>query len=72
MPAKERFNKVRFFFRERGQPFFEQIADGNSLINAIISSIYILDYATIYMAVSRYLDPSPTPAVDIQENLFNL
>jgi hypothetical protein len=72
MPGKERFNKVRFFFRERGQPFFEQIADGNSLINAIISSIYILDYATIYMAVSRNLDPSPTPGVDSQENLVNL
>ncbi|MRN62324.1 MAG: hypothetical protein FIO03_09845 [Nitrosopumilales archaeon] len=54
------------------QPLFELIADGNSLINAIISSIYILDYATIYMAVSRYLDPSPILAVDIQENLFNL
>ena len=54
------------------QPLFEQIEDGNSLINTIISSIYILDYATIYMAVSRYLDPSPTPAVGSQGNLFNL
>jgi hypothetical protein len=72
MPGKERFNMMRFFFRERGQPFFEQIADGNSLINAIISSIYILDDATIYMAVLRNLDPSPTPSVHIQENLVNL
>jgi glucose/mannose-6-phosphate isomerase len=65
----ERFNKVKFFFREIGQPLYELIAVWNSLINAIISSIYILDYATIYMAVSRNLDPSPTPAVDILKRI---
>jgi len=65
----ERFNKVRFFFGEIGQPLMELIAVEESLVNAIISSIYILDYATIYMAVSRNLDPSPTPAVDILKRI---
>ena len=40
-----------------------------SMINAIISSIYILDYATIYMAVARNVDPSPTPAIDILKRI---
>jgi Bacterial phospho-glucose isomerase C-terminal SIS domain len=37
----------------------------NNWIDAVLSSTYILDYSTIYMAVSRNVDPSATPAIDI-------
>jgi glucose/mannose-6-phosphate isomerase len=67
--VKERFNQVRGFFNEIGQPVMELVSTDNSLINAILSSIYILDYATIYMAISRNVDPSPTPAIDILKEM---
>jgi glucose/mannose-6-phosphate isomerase len=67
--VNERFEKVKSFFKEIGQPVMEIAAAGKSMINAIISSIYILDYATIYMAVTRNVDPSPTPAIDILKKI---
>jgi len=67
--VNERFEKVKFFFKEIGHPVMEITAAGKSMINAIISSIYILDYSTIYMAVTRNVDPSPTPAIDILKKI---
>lgn len=67
--VKERFDKVKLFFKEIGQPMMEITTDEKSMINAIMSSIYILDYATIYMAVTRNVDPSPTPAIDILKRI---
>jgi glucose/mannose-6-phosphate isomerase len=67
--VNERFNQVKGFFSEIGQPVMELISTEESLINAILSSIYILDYATIYMAISRNVDPSPTPAIDILKKM---
>ena len=63
--VKERFKKVQSFLTKIKQPLMEVSIDENTLINAILCSIYILDYATIYMAISRKVDPSPTPAIDI-------
>jgi glucose/mannose-6-phosphate isomerase len=67
--VSQRFNNVKAFFKEIGQPMMELLITEKSLINAIISSIYILDYATIYMALSRNIDPSPTPAIDILKKM---
>ena len=67
--VNERFTKVKLFFKEIGQPLMEITAGEKSMINAMISSIYILDYATIYMAVTRNVDPSPTPAIDILKSI---
>lgn len=67
--VEERFSRFKVLFRQIGQPFMQLMAEERNLLHAIISSIYILDYATIYMAVSRNIDPSPTPAIDILKNL---
>jgi glucose/mannose-6-phosphate isomerase len=67
--VNDRFNRVKFFFKEIGQPVMEIIAREKSMINAMISSVYLLDYATIYLAVTRKLDPSPTPAIDILKKI---
>jgi len=63
--VKERFRKISSFFTEIGQPWMEIEISENNLFDAIITSIYILDYSTIYMAISRNIDPSRTPAIDI-------
>jgi glucose/mannose-6-phosphate isomerase len=67
--VNERFKKVRLFFKGIGQPFKELNAFSDDLLTAIISSIYILDYSTIYMALARKIDPTPTPAIDILKKI---
>ena len=61
----ERFNNVRSLLSKVVQPLMEITMVDRSLINAIVSAIFVLDYATIYMALLRNVDPSPTPAIDI-------
>ncbi len=65
----ERFKKINKLFAEVRLPVMEITAFEKSLLNAIICSIYMLDYATIYKAVSRGIDPTPTPAIDILKRL---
>lgn len=67
--TKERFRKVKSFFSKIDQPIIEVYSTEDKLVTALLSSIYILDYATIYMAISRKIDPSPTPAIDILKGL---
>jgi glucose/mannose-6-phosphate isomerase len=67
--VKQRFEKVKGLFREIGQPSLEVNIAEPYLLGAILSSIYILDYSTIYMALSRKLDPSPTPAIEILKKI---
>jgi glucose/mannose-6-phosphate isomerase len=63
--VRMRFQKVKHFFRSMDLPFREiMVRDGN-LISAIVSSIYLLDYSTIYMAITSAIDPAATPAIDI-------
>lgn len=67
--VKERFKKINKLFADVRLPVMEITAFEKSLLNAIICSIYMLDYATIYKAVSRGIDPSPTPAIDVLKKL---
>ena len=62
---RERFNKFKMFFTGVRQPFKEMGGYHDDLLNAIISSIYVLDLATIYMALLKNIDPSSTPAIDL-------
>jgi glucose/mannose-6-phosphate isomerase len=63
--VKKRFAKISRLFAETNHPAIEITSLEKGLLNAIICSIYILDYATIYRAISSGLDPSPTPAIEI-------
>jgi glucose/mannose-6-phosphate isomerase len=65
----QKFQKVQNLFKEIGQPYFELSSQESSLILAILRFIYILDFATVYMAITYGIDPTPTPAIDILKNL---
>lgn len=67
--VRERLDKLRMLFRRISQPFIEVNPQEDNVIAAALSSIYLLDFSTIYMAVSRRIDPSPTPAIDILKSL---
>jgi glucose/mannose-6-phosphate isomerase len=63
--VSSRFQKVKHFLRSIDVPFKEIIVNEENLISAIVSSIYLLDRSTIYMAIASAIDPAPTPAIDI-------
>jgi glucose/mannose-6-phosphate isomerase len=65
-----RFEKIQNFFTQLGQPLMEINTHSKaSLINTILCSIYICDYSTIYLAILKNIDPSPTPAIDILKRI---
>lgn len=67
--VKERFKKIKQLFKDLGQAFMDINTYEQNLTSAMITSIYLLDFVTIYMAISRGIDPSPTPAIDILKGM---
>jgi glucose/mannose-6-phosphate isomerase len=67
--VKNRFKRIESFFLKINQPLIRFSANEKSLVKALISSIYILDYSTIYIAIARKIDPSPTPAIDVLKSI---
>ncbi|MGH9985132.1 MAG: SIS domain-containing protein, partial [Nitrososphaeraceae archaeon] len=65
----ERFNKVRSLFEQVVHSVMEIRISDKSLLSALVSATYILDISTIYMAIARNTDPSPTPAIQILKDL---
>jgi glucose/mannose-6-phosphate isomerase len=65
----ERFKKINTLFTQISQPLMEINISDKSLINAIISAIYILDYSTVFLAISRMINPSSTPAIDLLKRI---
>jgi glucose/mannose-6-phosphate isomerase len=67
--ANERFDKVRSLFEKVVHSVMDIPLLDKSLLNALVSAIYILDVSTIYMAIAKNTDPSPTPAIQILKDL---
>jgi glucose/mannose-6-phosphate isomerase len=63
--VQQRFTKMGALLTKKNQPLIDFKSIHRSLINAIISTIYILDYSTLYVAMSRDISPALTPAIDI-------
>ena len=60
----ERWDILKEFFRDRKIKFFEiKSVDGN-ILSKIVNLVYLLDYASIYHAVLKKIDPSPVNAID--------
>ena len=62
---QQRFTKMGALFTKKNLPLIDFKSTHRSLINALISTVYILDYSTLYMAMTRDIDPALTPAIDI-------
>jgi glucose/mannose-6-phosphate isomerase len=63
--VQQRFTKMGALFTKKNRPLIEFKSTHRSLINALISTIYILDYSTLYLAMARDISPALTPAIDI-------
>ncbi|ABK77223.1 glucose-6-phosphate isomerase [Cenarchaeum symbiosum A] len=62
--TKERWAILRGFFESRGIGYREVRSVKGGVLSKIINLVYLLDYASIYLAVLRGVEPSPVPAID--------
>ena len=63
--VQERFEKVKSLFDKVVQSVMEITIHEKTLLHALVSAVFILDISTIYMAIVKNTDPSPTPAINI-------
>jgi glucose/mannose-6-phosphate isomerase len=60
----ERWDIFKEYFKENNIDFKEIISMDGNIISKIINLIYILDYASIYLAIMMKTDPSPVKSID--------
>ena len=59
-----RFEILKNIIESNGYEVNEVWGNGNDRLSKIISTLYILDYVSIYVAVLRGVDPTPTHSID--------
>ena len=62
--TKERQKIIEKFFDENSIKYYKISSIEGNILSKLITLIYLLDYATIYHAVSSKLDPSPVSSID--------
>jgi glucose/mannose-6-phosphate isomerase len=63
--VSECFTRISTLFKKIKQPYIEIEIQEESMVHAMICAVYLLDYASLYMAFARRIDPLPTPAIEI-------
>jgi len=69
--TKERWKILEEFFNEKNVKFQKITSVGGNILTKIICLIYILDYASIYLAVKLEVDPTPVKAIEYIKNKLN-
>ena len=62
--TKERWEILEEFFSEKNINYKEIVSVEGNILTKIICLIYLLDYASIYLAVKLETDPTPVKAID--------
>ena len=62
--TKERWNALKEYFKENNIDFSEVLSNKESILSKIINLVYLLDYATLYLAILSKIDPSPVSSID--------
>jgi glucose/mannose-6-phosphate isomerase len=57
------FDVFKEMLQRNGYDVFETPVHGSTALSSIVSSLYLLDYATIYLGILRKVDPTPIDAV---------
>jgi len=66
--TKERWNILKEYFNQNDIEFWEVESGSGSIISKLIGLVYLLDYASIYAAVLRGMDPTPVHSIDFIKN----
>ena len=66
--TKERWNILKEYFGLHEIDYKEVISIKGSILSKLVNLIYLLDYASIYLAVRNKIDPSPTDSIKFIKN----
>lgn len=70
--TKERWEILKEFFDSKKIEYKEIISIEGSILSKVINLIYLLDFTSIYLAISNGIDPSPVKSIDfIKSKLQN-
>jgi len=69
--TKERWKILEEFFNGKNIKFQKITSVNGNILTKIICLIYILDYASIYLAVKLEVDPTPVKAIEYIKNKLN-
>jgi len=68
--TKERWVILKDYFKENNIDFWEVVSVEGDVLSKVMNLIYLLDFATIYEAVIKEIDPFPIKSIDyIKKNL---
>lgn len=62
--TRQRWGVIKGFFEESGIEYREVRSVRGGILSKLVNLIYLLDYASIYLAVSRGVDPTPVGPID--------
>lgn len=62
--TQERWKILKEYFDKKDIDYRELISTSGSILTKVVTFIYMLDYASIYLAVKLKTDPSPVRAID--------
>lgn len=68
--TKERWRVLKKFFNQKNIEYKEVFSGKGSILTKLMKLTYLLDYASIYKAVTTEIDPTPVKAIEfIKKNL---
>ena len=62
--TRERWEIFKKYFKENQIDYLEIFSENGHIISKIVNLIYLLDYASIYLALRMNMDPSPVNSID--------
>ena len=69
-PIKSRIKFLKEIIHSSGCSIYDVQTQGSNYLGRLFSTIYLLDYASIYVSILRNIDPTPTLNIEkLKENL---
>ena len=62
--TKERWIVLKKYFKQNNIDYKEVLSVKGNILSKLINLIYLLDYASIYNAIIKHVDPSPVKSID--------
>jgi len=70
--TKERWEIVKEYFETNEIQYREVFSVEGNILSKLVNLIYLLDYASVYKAVIRKIDPSPVSSIDFVKERLNV
>ena len=69
--TKERWRILKEYLSHKDIDYNEIVSIKGNILSKLVTLIYLLDYASIYMAILSKVDPSPINAINFIKSYLN-